>query len=105
MKIRVVSLNYFDEDDEEELELSDEDFDRGEEVYESVFECIKILSENPDMDWDIHIINDTTDAIKSSLARHDIYVRHPHIVEHEDGSQTVEQYEEYWRIKHATKSD
>jgi hypothetical protein len=80
--------------EDEELELSDDDLERNDEIDNAVFDCVRILAEDDDIEWNMQIIAETTDAIKSVLADHDIKVRHPHIATHEDGSQTIEEYEE-----------
>lgn len=93
MKVIVTSLTRRQDD----LELDDDQLSRNDEIDNAVFECITILSENPNMQWDMQIINETTDAIKEVLHNHDIKVRHPHVVTNLDGTQTIEEYEyENW---------
>jgi hypothetical protein len=59
-----------------DVELSDEQVQRNDNVDSSVFECITTLAEK-DIEWDMEVIGETTDAIKEVLSDHGIRVRHP----------------------------
>lgn len=77
---------------EEELELTDAQADRNDEIYESVFETCKVLTENPDLEWDMAFIGEIADFAASLLTEHGIKVRFPSVVTEEDGSQYIEEY-------------
>lgn len=49
----------FDEDedfDDEELELSDEQAARNDEIYNAAFAFCQVLTENPDLEWDMQYL-------------------------------------------------
>ena len=77
-----------------ELELTDAMVERNDEIDNAVFDCVKTLSEQPDMDWNMAIIGDVTDSMKAALKRHSIKVRHPGVVTNDDGSQFYAEYDE-----------
>ena len=77
------------------LEFTDGMIERIDEIDNAVFDCIKILAENPDMDWDMEIIGEITDEIKYSLFKRGIKVRHPAIVTELNGEQSFSEYDEY----------
>jgi hypothetical protein len=89
-----IKIDNFENEEDEELELSDEHLERNDDIDNAVFDCISVLAEDINMEWNMQIIGETTDAIKSVLSDHNIKVRHPHIAIHADGSQTIEEYEE-----------
>ena len=70
----------------EELELTQEQIERNDEIDNAVHECICILAEK-DLEWDMHIIGNVTETIKIELEKHNIHVRHPGIIMNEDGSE------------------
>jgi hypothetical protein len=69
-----------------ELEITPEMEERNDEIDNSVFECVSTLSEK-ELEWDMQLIGEVTDAIKSVLERYGITVRHPGVVTEADGSQ------------------
>jgi hypothetical protein len=69
------------------LELTDEMIERNDEIDNAVFECIKILAEYDNMEWDMAIIGEVTDAIKDVLNSFGIKVRHPAVATEPDGTQ------------------
>lgn len=77
---------------EEELELNDEQAARNDEIYNGVFDFCRMLSENPELEWDMSFIGEIADCAASILGRHGIRVRFPAVVTSEDGSQYIEEY-------------
>ena len=71
----------------QELELTQEMIERNDEIDNAVYDLILILTENDDFAWDMEIIGEVTDAIKESLAKFKLEVRHPCIITREDGTQ------------------
>lgn len=70
----------------EELELTDEMLARNDEIDNAVFACLCTLAEQ-DFEWDMEIIGEVTEDIRSVLERHGIKMRWPGIVTNEDGTQ------------------
>ena len=79
-------------DTAEELELTDAQADRNDEIYESVFETCKVLAENPDLEWNMAFIGEIADFSASLLTKHGIKVRFPSVVTEQDGTQHIEEY-------------
>ena len=50
---------------EEELELNDEQSARNDEVYSGVFDLCRMLSENPELEWDMSFIGEIADCAAS----------------------------------------
>lgn len=75
------------EKEREELELTQDMIERNDEIDNSVHECICILAEK-DLEWNMEIIGNVTDAIKSVLSTYGIAVRHPGVVTDENGVQS-----------------
>lgn len=96
--IRIVAYNLFNGDNEhQELELIDENIKRidkmvarNDEIDNAVYECICILAEK-ELDWDMEIIGNATEAIIAELENHDIKVRYPGVTTDEDGRQHYEE--------------
>jgi len=80
----------------EELELTNEQVSRNDDIDNAVYQCILVLAEQSDTDlpWDMGMIGEVTDAIKETLWRYaNIKVRHPGIVTDDDGNQSYEEYD------------
>jgi hypothetical protein len=69
----------------EPLELTDEMLERNDTIYNTVLDCICTLAERK-IEWDMQIIGEVTDAIISTLHKHEIQVRYPGITTEKDGS-------------------
>lgn len=80
------------EEKTDEVELSDEQSERIDEIDNAVFELCKILSENSELEWDMSFIGEIADYAASVLFDHNIPVRYPSIVTNEDNSQYIEEY-------------
>jgi len=48
-------ININIESPKEELELTDGMAERNDDIYNSVFDCIRTLTEQPDMEWDMGV--------------------------------------------------
>jgi hypothetical protein len=76
----------------QELELTDEMIARIDEIDNAVFECVKVLSEKYDMQWDMGVIGPVTDVLEEKLKELGFPVRRPAIVTDPDGTQRYEEY-------------
>ena len=76
----------------EELELTDAQADRNDEIYEAAFEFCRVLTENPDLEWDMTFLGEITDIAASILIKQGHKVRYPSVVTREDGTQYIEEY-------------
>ena len=77
---------------EEEQELSDEQAARNDEIYEGVMELCRLMSENPELEWNMGFLGEIADCATSILVRHGIRVHFPAVVTKPDGSQYIEEY-------------
>lgn len=50
---------------------------RNDEIDNAVFECVRLLSEQPELEWDMRIIGEVSDAIIETLIVLGLIVRHP----------------------------
>jgi hypothetical protein len=63
-------------DEMNELDLTEAQLDRLDEIDNAVHECICVLAEK-EIPWDMELIGETLDAIKQVLLAKKIRVRHP----------------------------
>ena len=77
---------------EENLELSEEQRARVDEIYDAVYEMCKVLTENPDLGWDEYYIGDISDYAANVLCLLGNKVHYPAIVTEEDGKWYIEEY-------------
>ena len=77
---------------EEELELSDAQADRNDEIYNAVFELCRVMTEEPELEWDMAFIGEIADCAASILASQGKRVRFPAVVTDPDGTQHIEEY-------------
>lgn len=77
---------------DEKLELSREQAARINEIYDSVYEMCKVLTENPDLQLDMYYIDDIADYAANLLYLLGNRVRYPAVVTGENGKQHVEEY-------------
>ena len=78
-----------------QLELTSEQIDRLDEMYNAVYDTVRVLVEDENLEWRMSIIGDVTDAIICELRGHRLRVRYPGIVEDADGTQHYEEYGDY----------
>lgn len=81
---------------EVEVELTDDQVARCDEIYQSVYDCIKIITENPDLKYDISYIGDITETLVLEILKHpaipDKAIHFPGVVTDEpSGSQHIEE--------------
>ena len=76
----------------EELELTDAQADRNDEIYEAAFEFCKVLTENPDLEWNMAFLGEIADLAASIMTRQGHKVRFPGVVTEQDGTQYIEEY-------------
>jgi hypothetical protein len=74
-------------EESKELELTDEMLKRNDEIDNAVYDCIRILSEQPNLPWSMEIIAEVTEAVAGVLSKFKIKVRHPAIATKVDGTQ------------------
>ena len=82
------------DEDFEELELSNAQLERIDEVENAVFDLCGILTEKEDLEWDISYIGEIADIAASILVEHGFPVRYPAIVTNVDGTQYITDYHE-----------
>ena len=76
----------------EELELTDAQADRNDEIYEAAFEFCKVLTENPDLKWDMAYLGEIADLGAGIMTEQGHKVRFPSVVTEQDGTQYIEEY-------------
>lgn len=81
-------------DTDEEVELTQDQLDRNDEIYNAIHEMCKILAENPDLEWDMYYIGDIADYAASLLVSCGNRVRYPAVVTDEKGNQYICEYHE-----------
>lgn len=81
-------------DTNEEVELSDEQLERNDEVYKAVFQMCKTLTNVPDLEWDMEFIGDIAEYAAETLAQCGHKVWFPSVITEKDGSRHIENYYE-----------
>lgn len=76
----------------ESLELSDRQTARIDEIHNAVFEMCKVLTENPELEWDMCYIGDIADYAANTLCLMGNKVSYPAAVIDEDGKKHIEEY-------------
>ncbi|MCI9128294.1 hypothetical protein [Sporofaciens musculi] len=74
------------------LELSDRQTARIDEIHNAVFEMCKVLTENSDLEWDMYYIGDIADYAANVMCLMGNKVRYPAIVTDGEGKQYIEEY-------------
>ena len=77
---------------EEELELSDAQLARNDEIYNGVHALCQMMAEDDALEWSMEIIGQIADYAAELLTSHGIRVRFPSVVTEPDGSQHIEEY-------------
>ncbi|BFL45667.1 hypothetical protein [Lactonifactor longoviformis] len=79
---------------DEELELSDEQAARNDEIYGAVFELCKVLTEDENLVWDMAFIGLIAEDAAAVLAGegHGFQIRFPAVVTDDDGRQEIQEY-------------
>lgn len=79
---------------DKEVELTDRQSERVDEVYDAVYEMCKTLTENENLEWDMYFIGEIADFAANTLVLAGNKVRYPAVVTEEDGSQYIVEYHE-----------
>ena len=72
-----------------EPEFSNAQLERIDEVENATFHYIKLLTEQPDMDWDMSLIGEIADMAADFLVSRGYKVRYPAIVDDGDGNEYI----------------
>ena len=76
----------------EDLELSDEQSARNDEIYNAAFDFCKVMAEDENLEWDMEILGQLADYAAELLTTHGSRVRYPSVVTEPDGSQHIEDF-------------
>lgn len=79
-------------EEEKIVDLTDEQADRNDEIYEAAFEFCKVLTENPDLEWDMAYLGEIAEIAAGIMVNHNYQVRFPSIVTEDDGTEHVEEF-------------
>ena len=75
-----------------ELELSDEQIARNDEIYNAAFDFCKVMAEDESLEWNMEILGQLADFAAALLTRHGRKVRFPSVVTEPDGSQHIDEF-------------
>lgn len=75
-------------------ELSDEQSERCDEIYNAVYEMCKVIAGDEELEWDMYYIGEIAELAANMMVNRGYKVRFPAIVTEEDGSQHIEEYYE-----------
>lgn len=78
--------------EETEPELTDEQVARIDEIHNAVYELCKVLTEDPELEWDMQYIGEIADCAAETMCKVGYKVRYPAIVSEEDGPDRIEEY-------------
>ena len=76
----------------EDLELSDEQSTRNDEIYNAAFDFCKVMAEDENLEWNMEILGQLADYAAELLTSHGSRVRYPSVVTEPDGSQHIEEF-------------
>ena len=76
----------------EDLELSDEQSARNDEIYNATYEFCKVMAEDENLEWNMEILGQLADHAAELLTSHGSRVRYPSVVTEPDGSQHIEEF-------------
>jgi len=76
----------------EDLELSDEQSARNDEIYNAAFDFCKVMVEDENLEWNMEILGQLADYAAELLTGHGSRVRYPSVVTEPDGSQHIEDF-------------
>ena len=75
-----------------EVELSDAQARRCDEVYEAALQMCRALTEDEGLEWNMSFLGEIADMAASILARTGHRAHFPSVVTEDDGSQHIEEY-------------
>lgn len=81
-----------EEEPAEDLELSDEQTVRNDEIYNAAFDFCKVMAEDENLEWNMEILGQLADYAAELLTTHGSRVRYPSVVTEPDGSQHIEDF-------------
>lgn len=76
---------------EHQTDFTREQLNRMDEVENAVFECLKVILEDPDMEWDMRLIGPVADKIADILVANGYKVHYPSVVVIGDRA-TIQEY-------------
>ena len=76
----------------EELELSDAQIARNDEIYNVAFDFCKVMAEDDNLEWNMEILGQLADFAAELLTTHGSRVRFPSVVTEPDDTQHIEEY-------------
>lgn len=75
-----------------ELELSDEQLHRNDEIYNAVYGMCQVITENEALEWDMFYIGEIAEFTVNLMLLRGEKVRFPSVVTEENGRQYIEEY-------------
>ena len=75
-------------------ELSDEQTARCDEIYNAFYGMCKVLTEDENLEWDMHYIGEIAELAANLLLLRGCKIHFPSVVTYENGKQHVEEYYE-----------
>ena len=75
-----------------DLELSDEQTARNDEIYGAAYGFCKVMAEDENLEWNMEILGQLADFAADLLTGHGSKVRYPAVVTEPDGSQHIEEF-------------
>lgn len=73
-------------------ELSDEQSARCNEIYNTAYELCKVMTEDENLEWDMHYLGEIAEAAADMMVKKGYRVRFPAVVTEKDGRQHIEEY-------------
>ena len=74
------------------VELNDNQLERNDDIYNSVFELCKVLTEKDDLEWDMNFIGDIAEYAVQVLINKGFKIRFPSIISDGDNEYIEEFY-------------
>lgn len=81
-----------EEEPTEDLELSDEQTARNDEIYNAAYDFCKVMAEDENLEWNMEILGQLADYAAELLTTHGSRVRYPSVATGPDGSQHIEDF-------------
>lgn len=81
-------------EEQEELELTDDQVERLDEIDNAAFEYLKVLTENEDLEWNMEFIGELNEFAADMMAKAGHKIRYPYIETAPDGTQQRKDYYE-----------
>lgn len=78
--------------EDDDLELSDAQVERNDEIYNAAYTLCQIMAENDELEWDMAYIGEIADYAAELLTNRGIRVRFPSIVTDDDGARYIENF-------------